>query len=225
MAHASNQIDVYLESGKKRTFAGAIEWPGWCRSGRDEVSALQALFDYGPRYARVLQTARLGFHAPGDVAAFAVVERLEGSTTTDFGSPAAAPSGDARPVDEAELQGFQNLLEACWQAFDAAVEAGTGKELRKGPRGGGRDLEQIIEHVIGAEAAYLSRLGWKHKPEGAADLRAARQAALEGLTASARGELPTRGPRGGVYWTPRYFARRAAWHVLDHAWEIEDRVT
>ena len=55
MAHASNQIDIYVESGKKRTFAGAIEWPGWCRSGRDEASALQALFEYGPRYARALQ--------------------------------------------------------------------------------------------------------------------------------------------------------------------------
>ena len=28
-------IDSYLEIGKTRVFAGAIEWPGWCRSGRD----------------------------------------------------------------------------------------------------------------------------------------------------------------------------------------------
>ena len=40
MAQASNSIDVYLEIGKKRTFAGAIDWPGWCRSGRDEGAAL-----------------------------------------------------------------------------------------------------------------------------------------------------------------------------------------
>jgi hypothetical protein len=25
-------------------------------------------------------------------------------------------------------------------------------------------------------------------------------------------------------WPPRYVVRRAAWHVLDHAWEIEDRI-
>ena len=24
-------------------------------------------------------------------------------------------------------------------------------------------------------------------------------------------------------WTARYFLRRAAWHVLDHVWEIEDK--
>jgi hypothetical protein len=49
----SNKIDVYLEAGQKRTFAGALAWPGWCRNGRDETSALQALFDYGPAGARV----------------------------------------------------------------------------------------------------------------------------------------------------------------------------
>jgi hypothetical protein len=27
-------------------------------------------------------------------------------------------------------------------------------------------------------------------------------------------------PKG---WLPRYAARRIAWHVLDHAWEMQDR--
>jgi hypothetical protein len=40
------------ESTPKRTFAGAIDWPGWRRSGRDAAAARQALVDYGPRYAR-----------------------------------------------------------------------------------------------------------------------------------------------------------------------------
>jgi hypothetical protein len=39
-----------------------------------------------------------------------------------------------------------------------------------------------------------------------------------------RGELAERGPRGGIRWPARYYVRRAAWHVLDHAWEIEDRL-
>ena len=87
MTRSSNKIDVYLEIGKKRTFAGALDWPGWCRSGRDEASALQALCDYGSRYGRVLHTARLGFQAPADPSAFVVRERLEGNATTDFGAP------------------------------------------------------------------------------------------------------------------------------------------
>ncbi|MFL5803136.1 MAG: DinB family protein [Roseiflexaceae bacterium] len=228
MAHASDNIDVYLEIGKKRTIAGAIGWPGWCRLGRDEGLALQALVDYGPRYARVLHATLLGFHAPAGVSAFAVVERLAGNTTTDFGAPDVAPSDDTRPVDDAELQRFQTLLQASWQAFDAAVRAATGKQLRTGPRGGGRDVEEIAQHVLGAEAGYLARLAWKHKRDAAADLSAelsrTRQAVLSALAAAAHGEAPARGPRGGAIWTPRYFVRRAAWHVLDHAWEIEDRI-
>ncbi len=229
MARSSNKIDVYLEIGKKRTFAGVIDWPGWSRSGRDEGSALQALFEYGPRYARVLCAARLGFRAPADASAFAVSERLEGNATTDFGAPGLAPSSDADPVDEVELRRFQALLKACWRAFDAAARAAIGKELRRGPRGGGRDLEGIVQHVVGGDAGYLARLGWKFKmgdgDEPDEELRRTRQAILKALAPAAHGELSARGPRGGVRWTPRYFVRRVAWHVLDHAWEIEDRVT
>ena len=229
MTTPSNTIEVYLEIGQKRTFAGAMDWPGWCRSGRDEGSALQALFDHGPRYARVLRAARLGFQAPTDMSAFAVTEWLEGNATTDFGAPDAAPSSDAQPVDEAELQRFEALLKACWRAFDAAARAAAGKELHKGPRGGGRDLERMTQHMLESEAGYLGALGWKFKAGEGDDpdeqLRQTRQATLEGLRSAARGEIPARGPRGGVRWKPRYFVRRAAWHVLDHAWEIEDRVT
>ena len=228
MSQAPDRMDVYLETGRKRVFAGAIDWPGWCRSGRDPNSALQALFDYARRYARALQTAQLAFPAPADPAAFRVVERLEGSATTDFGAPDKAPSSDSRPVSEMELQDFTAILRACWAAFDAAARATAGRELRKGPRRGGRDLEGITRHVLGAEAAYLSRLGWKFKNEREADLeealRQTRQAVLDGLASAVRQGVPPLGPRGGARWTPRYFVRRAAWHVLDHAWEIEDRI-
>lgn len=59
---SSKAVAVYLEVGEKKTFAGALDWPGWCRSGKDEAAALQALFDYGPRYAKVLHTAKITFH-------------------------------------------------------------------------------------------------------------------------------------------------------------------
>jgi hypothetical protein len=225
MERSANMMDVYLEIGKKRTFAGAIEWPGWCRSGRDEESALQALCDYGPRYARVLRE----FQAPADASALAVIERVEGDATTDFGTPGRAPSSDMRPVDDAQLRHFQALLEACWRAFDAAVSAATGKELRKGPRGGGRDLDGIVQHVLDADARYLARLGWQLEEDKennlGQELGKTRGEIMTALAWAARGEAPERGPRGGIRWTPRYFVRRVAWHVLDHAWEIEDRIT
>jgi hypothetical protein len=228
MAKSSDRIDVYLEMGAKKTFAGAIDWPGWSRSGRDEDSALQALLDYGPRYAAAVEDAGLGFRTPADVSAFFVAERLEGNSTTDFGAPGISPSADSAPVDEADLERIQKLLVACWRAFDDAAAAAEGRELRKGPRGGGRDLEKIVGHVLGADQAYLAKLGWKLRiDEGAeleAELQRCREEILAALPAAARGELPERGPRGGSRWTPRYFVRRVAWHVLDHAWEIEDRI-
>ncbi len=228
MAKSSNQIDVYLELGKKRVFAGVVDWPGWCRNGRDEASALQALLAYGPRYAQVLQNTTLDFQAPADLSVFTVVERLEGSTTTDFGAPDAVLGDDSRSVETEDLRRFQALLEACWQAFDAAAEKAAGRSLRKGPRGGGRDVDGIVAHVQGADAGYLSSLGGKLKLDKAADpqekLRQTRQAILDTLAAAARGEIAPRGPRGGRRWSPRYYVRRAAWHTLDHVWEIEDRL-
>jgi hypothetical protein len=229
MAQSPNKINVYLEIGKKRTFAGAIDWPGWCRSGRDERSALRALLDYGPRYGIVLRGTRLGFLPPVDVSAFDVAERLVGNATTDFGAPSLAPSSDTRPINDEELPRLQALLKACWRAFDAATNLAEGKELRKGPRGGGRDLDSIIKHVLGADTAYLGRVAWRIKVGDDNDARGQlpviRQAILDALTQSAHGDLPPRGPRGGTLWTPRYFVRRVTWHVLDHAWEIEDRIT
>ena len=223
----STSIPVYLEVGQKRVFAGALDWPGWCVSGRDEAAALQALLEAGPRYAKVLRGSRLGFKAPKDVAAFQVTERLKGNATTDFGAPNVAPKSDKRPVEPTELRRLESVLKACWRALDEATAAAAGKELRKGPRGGGRALEGITRHVLGAEAGYLSALGWKFKADEQADVgaekRRTRAAVREGLGASVRGEIPVRGPRGGERWWPRYFVRRAAWHLTDHTWEIENR--
>jgi hypothetical protein len=224
----ADKIAVYLETGKKRTFAGALDWPGWNRLGRSDEEALQALVDSAPRYAQVLSGTGLDFTPPATVADLVVVERLEGSATTDFGAPDAMPAVDSEPLDEAALQRFQTLLDAYWTAFTTAVAGAAGRELRKGPRGGGRDLEEIVGHVLNAGASYLKRLGWKPEVDDnepiSSWIQRTREAEREALAAGARGELPERGPRGGKIWPPRYFVRRAGWHILDHAWEIEERV-
>jgi hypothetical protein len=229
MASPAIKIDVYLEVGGKRTFAGALDWHGWCRSGHDQESALQALLEYGPRYSRVLKTARLGFKAPKDVSAFVVREQLKGNATTDFGAPGLAPASDAEPVNPAELQRLKKILKACWEALDDAIETANGKALRTGPRGGGRQLDGVLQHVLDSNTGYLNQVGWKFQRDTADDLSHQlmlnRQAMIDALAASARGEIPAKGPRGGIRWSPRYFVRRVAWHILDHAWEIQDRVS
>jgi hypothetical protein len=219
---------VYIEAGAKRTFAGAIDWPGWCRAGKDEASALQALLDYGPRFADVLRGSGVPFTPPKSLSELRVVERLKGSSGTDFGAPQAHPAADERRMDSAELKRSESLLRACWAALDSTAATARGKALRTGPRGGGRTLEEMLEHVRGAEEAYVASLGWWQfagmpgsTDKGTADVR---EAALQAIRASATGKIPAIGPRGGKRWPPRYFVRRAAWHVLDHAWEIEDRL-
>jgi hypothetical protein len=217
-------IAIALESGQTRIFAVAVEWPGWSRSGRDEAEALAALADYAPRYAAAVD-------AP-DLAArprLEVVERLPGNATTDFGAPGAPPAADDRALDDEELRRQLKIHAASWSAFEAAAAAASGRELRKGPRGGGRNVAKMTEHVIGAEEAYLAKLGSRRpKPAAAASsdrIRQLRDVVATALRARAHGEEPPDPSRTSARWSPRYFVRRSAWHALDHAWEIEDRLT
>jgi hypothetical protein len=211
--------DVAIESGTKRVFAAALDWPGWCRSGKDEASALAALAAYAPRYAPVAKKARIALELRS-AAAFRVVEHLAGTATTDFGAPDGVAMRDTRPLAAPEAERISALVKAAWIIFDD-VTASAPAELRKGPRGGGRDRDQIAEHVLGAEGAYVRKLGLRLKPptrddrRGIADFRAA---ILEVLGKPSNGKAPI--DKG---WPQRYAARRIAWHALDHAWEIQDR--
>jgi hypothetical protein len=226
---SKKQTEIYVEVSRKRAMASALEWPGWCRFARDEQAALQALLDYGPRYERALRGTSLGFKAPLSVSDLKVIERLPGSASTEYGVPDRPPGRDSDPVKEADLVAFEELLRACWRAFDAAAKAATGKVLRTGPRGGGRSLEKMRLHVLESDEAYLGMLGSKSRSDPAAGigkrLKQHRAAVFSSLRASAAGEYPALGPRGGKRWPPRYFLRRVAWHALDHAWEIEDRIS
>ena len=210
---------VGVELGHKRVFACALDWPGWCRSGKSEELALEALAAYAPRYGVVAEQA--GMELPARVGgSFEVVERVKGSGATDFGVPHEVVATEEAAVPAKEAARRSALVAAAWAVLDRVV-AGAPAELRKGPRGGGRDRDKIVDHVLGAEAAYARKLGIKH-PQPARDDRAAIQAIREEILAVLR--APSDGappvPKG---WPPRYAARRIAWHALDHAWEIEDR--
>jgi hypothetical protein len=229
-ASTASGLGVYVEVGGKRAFAGALDWPGWCRSGRGEDDALEALVAYGARYALAVGPSGGSVEPPRDRSTIEVVERLAGNATTDFGAPAIAPSTDAMPLEGAEAERWAALLEACWAAFDRTARSASGAVLRKGPRGGGRELDAIISHVVDAERGYLPRLGAAYGTRAGTDgpdaIDGHRRTLLDALASRARGEPPppaSRRPR--TLWSPRYFIRRTAWHALDHAWEIEDRST
>ena len=216
-------LPVYLEVAKKRVFAGALDWPGWSRSARDEDAAIAVLLDYRARYASAMRT----FKVPAAKTA-TVVERVTGNATTEFGAPGVPPKADAAALEASQLTRQLALLEAAWAAFDAAAKRARGKTLAKGPRGGGRDLDKMIAHVHEADLAYLSAVGGVFKRNAgeaaAAASRRMRQGMLAAIGARAHGEPPAR-PMRKDPWPARYTVRRSAWHALDHAWEIEDRTS
>ena len=197
-----NAINVAIETGKKKVFASSINWPGWSRSAGDENAALQTLVDYGSRYAGIFRDQQLKFRVPTGTHELTVTEQHTGNATTDFGAPVIVLDADRASFNQVELERSRIILQACWLAFDAAVNQAAGQELRKGPRGGGRDLEKIIEHVLDADRSYLPRLAYKFKKDPGIDRRArldqTRQAVLDAIEIAANGDLPERGPRGGA---------------------------
>jgi hypothetical protein len=222
----ARNLPVYLESGAKRVFAAALDWPGLARGGRNPDEALAALVAAGPRYAVAVRDAAPPFVAPSDVTDLEVVHRLKGGSGTDFGVPGRSPEGDDDPIGKAERERLAAILKGAWAAFDAAAIAARGVELRKGPRGGGRDLDRIVDHVSGAEEAYVVQAGAKRLvlERGEGDATARRRAAvLAVLATKATGKPLPDANNVGKPWSARYFVRRTVWHVLDHAWEIEDR--
>ncbi len=218
------RIEVYLEVTAKQAFASALDWPGWCRAGRDEGAALEVLVRYAGRYAPVAGHAGVSFPA---TVAFDVVERVPGGPATAFAAPecrrpfpqitAAAEQATVTPAVARRLAG---LLTAVWATFDE-IAAASPAELRKGPRGGGRDRDQLIGHVIGADTAYSRKLGIKLKQPPIGDIAAIGE--LRGAIATVVGAPSDGSPVVPGGWATRYAARRIAWHLLEHAWEMQDR--
>ncbi len=219
---AFERVRVGHEVGQKRSFSWAVDWPGWCRAGRDIDAADAALIAAASRYAPVAA----GRHSfPGDPGSprqleLEVVETVAGSGATEFGVPYAITDHDRQPVSRADAERLASLVAAAWTVFDRTASAAPA-ELRKGPRGGGRDRDGVVAHVVAAEHAYARELGLRiaePAPTDPAAVAVARDAVLAAI------RLPSDGsPIAGRKWTTRYAARRIAWHALDHAWEIEDR--
>jgi hypothetical protein len=216
MTNGSAVIEVFIESGNRRVFASALDWPGWARSAKTEDLAVAALADYLPRYAEIVRLA--GMSAPD--GAIVVVDRHAGvAKNADFGALGEVAASEHSPLSAADGARLASLLQAAWVAFDQ-VAAAAPAQLRKGPRGGGRDTDQIVAHVAGAEVEYARKMGAslskdeRSAPDAQDRLRGLINAALRD---PARLVTPPRG------WPPQYAARRIGWHVLDHLWEIEDK--
>ncbi len=217
----TDTLRVILEIGRsRRVVAGAMDWPGLDRWGISEDDALGKLSSYLPRYAGVAERAGLG-SAFARARAAEVVERVPGSSSTDFWGIAHVPSQIERDVlSSADLERRLDLLRACWASFDD-VAAHVSHELRPGARSAGRSRDQIVRHVYGTEPGQFSRkveartpLDVVLTPDG---LTTHRQAFLDAIRAYNAEGRPARS------WPIQFLVRRTAHHVMDHAWEMEDR--
>ena len=207
-------MDAYLEIGSKRVFACAVHWVGWTGEGKTEALAVEALEQSRARYAKAVHK-----RPEGEIK---VVERVPGNATTDFGAPGVPPQLDRVRITKAAGENSALLLKRAWAHLDA-VAAKSPAELRKGPRGGGRDRDKMLQHVLGAEVMYARAIGVRFKEPAFDDAKAIKE--LRDAILEVVGGPSSPPPAGEKGWPVRYAARRMAWHVLFHAWEMEDRAT
>ncbi len=217
----ANNLRVMLEIGPKgkKVVAVAPEWPGLSRGAKSEEAAIERLLAYVPRYAPVAE--RAGMSAPfAALGGVTVVERYPGTGSTDFwGISFAFSSFDRAPLSADALEHDLTLMRASWAFFDE-VRARVSPEMQRGPRGGGRDREQIVRHTFLAELDWTKKLGLPVELAPLltdAGLRAHRDAYCAAIrTLHAQG-------KGARTWPLRYLIRHTAFHSLDHAWEMEDK--
>jgi len=212
---------VMLEIGpkSKKVVAVAPDWPGLERGAKTAEAAIERLLAYLPRYAPIAKRAGMATEFAAITTAD-VVERYPGTGSTDFWGISFAFSGiDAQAMSGEELARELTLMQACWAFFDE-VRARVSAELQQGPRGGGRDRDLIVRHVVGNEQYWTKKVGIlaPHNPALTdEELRAHRAAYCTAIQAfHAQGKMART-------WPLRYLIRHTAYHTLDHTWEMEDR--
>lgn len=219
----TDDLRVVLEVGPKgkKVVATAWDWPGLERNGKSEEEALAKLAAYLPRYASVAGRASRSAEFVRQ-AAITVVETYGGVGSTDFwGISFASCDLDRQAIDVDEWERRLGLLRACWAEFDDVV-ARVSPDLRTGPRGGGRNRDEIINHVFGNERVQFARKVGVATPPGVMltpdGLQTHRDAFIDGLR-----EYHADGKKTGRTWTLSFLLRHTAYHVMDHAWEMEDK--
>ena len=217
----ANKLQVALEVGPKgkRVVAFAPDWPGLERGAKTEEAAIERLKSYLPRYAKVARMARLGSQF-GVVEGIEIAERYEGTGSTDFWGISFAPSKvDVRAMSSSELKRELRLMRACWSIFDE-VHANVSEEMKKGPRGGGRDRDRIVLHTLSVEQDWATKLGLRNA-DGIVVTDSAGLSEFRDAYCAAIRKFHSDGKMART-WPLRYLIRHTAYHTLDHAWEMED---
>lgn len=215
-------VRTVLQRGpkEKKAVAFAVDWPGWARGAKTPERALELLETYRERYRPIAVAAGLTTEFGGKKRLDVVADEV-GTGSTDFWGISFAPSGlEDEPMTEAELDRKLALLRACWDFFDE-VAASVSPEMQKGPRGGGRERDEIIRHVLRVErldCANRVGLGLSDDVAPLDALRDHREPYVAALRAYNAGE----GARMRK-WNLPFLIRHSAFHTMDHAWEMQDK--
>jgi len=217
----ADAIRVTLEIGpkSKKVVAVAPDWPGLERGAKTGEAATESLRSYLPRYATVAKLARMDA-AFAAITTVDVVEHYPGTGSTDFWGISFAFSGiDRQDLSSDELERELTLMRAGWAFFDD-VRSRVSAEMQRGPRGGGRDRDQIVRHTVATEQDWAKKIE-VFTPPGA-------MLTDEGLTAhrNAYGNAIRAYHSQGKLartWPLRYLIRHTAYHTINHAWEMEDK--
>jgi hypothetical protein len=95
--------------------------------------------------------------------------------------------------------------------------------MRKGPRGGERDRDEIVRHTIRTESEDFAKRVGLRIPEGGALLPGELGPYRESYVAALRAYNAGQVQRRMSSWTLAFLIRHSAFHTLDHAWEMEDK--
>ena len=218
MAH---HLRVTLEIGpkSKKVAAVAPDWPGLERGAKTGEAAIERLQSYLPRYAQVAKLAGMDAEFAA-ITTVDIVEHYPGTGSTDFwGISFAFSSIDRQDISSGELERELTLMQACWAFFDA-IRSRVSAQMQKGPRGGGRDRDQIVRHTLRVEHEWAEKVGVLTQ-EGAMLIDEGLQAHRDAYRTAIRA-FHSEG-KMARNWPLRYLIRHTAYHTLDHAWEMQDK--
>jgi predicted RNase H-like HicB family nuclease/uncharacterized damage-inducible protein DinB len=220
---------LYVESGPRRrkTMVHVLDLLGCIAQGPTTEEALGATPQAIREYLRFLQRHREGMK-PNAKHTTSVAGHITKGAWLGYGDPTSGFAPDFEPLSAKDLEIYLRRL--AWLRADLLqmIRDVPRKKLLAEPKGTGRTIYHILQHVAGSECVYLRYL--VGKVDGLSDaMRAVEQSpdnlpfALSGLwqISRARLEALTVAERkqwvqhGQVTWT----ARRAFRRLLEHDWE------
>ena len=146
----------------------ALDWPGWCRSGKTAGAALETL----------AAAERCRSHRPrrGGVRCRSGRSPQGGRGAQRFGGHGlrrtrAHRDGRQQAADDGQGAGAVGVA----PSVVGRVCGRRGRRAGRAPQGtarGGRDRDKIVEHVVQAEAGYARKLGIRRKPPAIDDTAA-----------------------------------------------------